>query len=113
MGKLEQFDRVLLTCPSGIYETVKSSIANENRFGFWVDGVFQDKSIVLTVKSVATDKVVVYEPLPTDITAASPNQCKIQLANEHIVYRHLATQARPNGDWEKWKGDFKGTNTKP
>lgn len=34
-------------------------------------------------------------------------------ANEHIVYRHLTTQQRPNGDWEKWKGDFKGTNTAP
>merc|ERR1711975_51889 len=34
-------------------------------------------------------------------------------ANDHIVYRQLTTQARPNGDWEKWKGDFKGTNTRP
>merc|ERR1711871_1288953 len=108
---LEEFDRILLTCETDLYETVKSNVANENRFGSWVDGVFKDNSIVLTVKDAATtdDEIVVYEPIPTSISAT----CSVQLANEHIVYRHLATQARPNGDWEKWKGDFKGTNTKP
>merc|ERR1711871_598474 len=108
---LEEFDRILLTCETDLYETVKSNVANENRFGSWVDGVFKDNSIVLTVKDAATtdDEIVVYEPIPTSISAT----CSVQLANEHIVYRQLTTQARPNGDWEKWKGDFKGTNTRP
>merc|ERR1711871_1280818 len=28
------------------------------------------------------------------------------------VYKFLKTQAKPNGDWEKWPGDFAGSSTK-
>ena len=116
-SNFDQYDKILLTCTGGtIYETVTSNVASDNRFGYWVDGVFQDKSIVLTIKAVASSspfKITVYEPLPETIDVSGSFACSIQAANEHIVYRHLATQARPNGDWEKWKGDFKGTNTGP
>jgi len=55
--KFEQYDKILLTCTGGtIYETVASDVDSDNRFGYWVDGVFQDKSIVLTIKAFPATK---------------------------------------------------------
>merc|ERR1711871_1357877 len=54
------------------------------------------------------DRLLIHEPIGHDA-----GTCSMKQANDHIVYRQLTTQARPNGDWEKWKGDFKGTNTRP
>jgi len=76
--------------------------------------VFRDGGRFVTIKSVGTTansdakKIYIHEPIGN---AAS--SCFMKPANDHIVYRQLTTQARPNGDWEKWKGDFKGTNTRP
>merc|ERR1711968_235094 len=72
------------------------------------DGVYRDGGRFLTVKSY-TATVLSFEERIGHAAAT----CFLKVANDHTVYRHLTTQARPNGDWEKWKGDFKGTNTRP
>merc|ERR1711871_480382 len=85
-----------------------------NNYGYFEDGVFRDGGRFVTIKSVGTTansdakKIYIHEPIGHDA-----GTCSMKQANDHIVYRQLTTQARPNGDWEKWKGDFKGTNTRP
>merc|ERR1711988_41097 len=81
-----------------------------NNYGYLTDGVYKDGGRFLTIQAVSGDDVSFEEQLGH---ATSGDTCNLVPANDHIVYRHLVTQARPNGDWEKWKGDFKGTNTRP
>merc|ERR1719421_1632973 len=92
------------------------STTGVNNYGYFEDGVFRDGGRFLTIKSVGTGgdskKLFVHEPIGVD-SLASGTTCSLVQANDHIVYRQLTTQSRPNGDWEKWKGDFKGTNTRP
>ena len=81
-------------------------------YGYLEDGVYKDGGRFLTVKGISSGTVITFEER-IGHNAGSSNTCNLKLANDHIVYRQLTTQARPNGDWEKWKGDFKGTNTRP
>merc|ERR1712054_556522 len=86
------------------------STTGVNNYGYFEDGVFRDGGRFVTIKGIDTDdkKLLIHEPIGHDA-----GTCSMKQANDHIVYRQLTTQARPNGDWEKWKGDFKGTNTRP
>merc|ERR1711871_697237 len=87
-----------------------ASATGVNNYGYYEDGVFRDGGRFLTIKSIDGKKLYVHEPIGVDSDGTT---CSLVQANDHIVYRQLTTQARPNGDWEKWKGDFKGTNTRP
>merc|ERR1711871_1749799 len=114
MGQLSNLnvgDQVLLYCgeaESAYYHTDSGN----NKYGFLEDGTYNQHSKILTVKELANsdNDVVFNEPLPETVTS---NTCKLVPVNDVTVYRQLTTQARPNGDWEKWKGDFKGSGTKP
>merc|ERR1711871_1751734 len=114
MGQLSNLnvgDQVLLYCgeaESAYYHTDSGN----NKYGFLEDGTYNQHSKILTVKELANsdNDVVFNEPLPEAVTS---NTCKLVPVNDVTVYRQLTTQARPNGDWEKWKGDFKGSGTKP
>jgi len=104
--------RVYVWCTgtgSQLFEaTDGASATGVNNYGYYEDGVFRDGGRFLTIKSVSNADLFFHEPVGHDATS-----CSLKQANDHIVYRQLTTQARPNGDWEKWKGDFKGTNTRP
>merc|ERR1711968_71311 len=95
----------------GLFEaTDGASATGVNNYGYFEDGVFRDGGRFVTVKEVGStaSHLLIHEPIGHDA-----GTCFMKQANDHIVYRQLTTQARPNGDWEKWKGDFKGTNTRP
>merc|ERR1712054_424355 len=98
------------TTPGFFEATDGVSTTGVNNYGYFEDGVFRDGGRFVTIKGIDTDdkKLLIHEPIGHDA-----GTCSMKQANDHIVYRQLTTQARPNGDWEKWKGDFKGTNTRP
>merc|ERR1711871_481641 len=104
--------RVYVWCTgadAGLFKsTTGASTQGNNNYGYLEDGVYRDGGRFLTVKSY-TATVLSFEERIGHAAAT----CFLKVANDHTVYRHLTTQARPNGDWEKWKGDFKGTNTRP
>merc|ERR1711871_1911672 len=104
--------RVYVWCTgadAGLFKsTTGGSTQGNNNYGYLEDGVYRDGGRFLTVKSY-TATVLSFEERIGHAAAT----CFLKVANDHTVYRHLTTQARPNGDWEKWKGDFKGTNTRP
>merc|ERR1711968_225281 len=95
----------------GLFEATDGvSTTVVNNYGYFEDGVFRDGGRFVTIKSIDGTKLHIHEPIGHTTATGT---CSMKQANDHIVYRQLTTQARPNGDWEKWKGDFKGTNTRP
>jgi len=102
-------DQVLIYC-TDVGSAYYYSDTGNNKYGFLEDGTYNQYSRIMTVHSHSSNDIIFNEPLPDTVASAN---CKLVPINDVTVYRQLTTQSRPNGDWEKWKGDFKGTGTKP
>ena len=94
---------------SDIFKVEPMGQTSENQYGYLKDNVYLDGGMFLTVAEATPTRVRFYERFK-DLKQSG---CYMITSNHHPVYRHITTQQRPNGDWEKWKGDFKGTNTRP